>query len=189
MALSFCLYIQAQGSLSSDELRVHLSVPSDNVVINNTNTHTYSSRYQRIHTFPDDRDREGEYQEPSTVLRPREQRDSTGDTHKTHTHTQHSYTSLSKRTGTQVTTENEQHCQKDIRKSTLGQSTSQTQRATVLSDGERREGDFISLTLLLYSNVTVLSAIVAFMTNTLFLNHCVIVFYILININECLRTD
>uniref|UniRef100_A0A669AZ10 receptor protein-tyrosine kinase n=1 Tax=Oreochromis niloticus TaxID=8128 RepID=A0A669AZ10_ORENI len=41
------------GSLSSDELRVHLSVPSDNVVINNT--HSYSSRYQRIHTFPDDR--------------------------------------------------------------------------------------------------------------------------------------
>uniref|UniRef100_A0A672HJ35 receptor protein-tyrosine kinase n=1 Tax=Salarias fasciatus TaxID=181472 RepID=A0A672HJ35_SALFA len=40
-------------SLSSDELRVHLSVPSDNVVINNT--HSYSSRYQRIHTFPDDR--------------------------------------------------------------------------------------------------------------------------------------
>lgn len=72
------LYIQAQGSLSSDELRVHLSVPSDNVVINNTNTHTYSSRYQRIHTFPDDR--EGEYQEPSTVLRPREQCDSTGNT-------------------------------------------------------------------------------------------------------------
>ncbi|KAI7806189.1 epithelial discoidin domain-containing receptor 1 isoform X2 [Triplophysa rosa] len=65
---------KAQGSLSSDELRVHLSVPSDNVVINNTNTHTYSSRYQRIHTFPDDR--EGEYQEPSTVLRPREQCDS-----------------------------------------------------------------------------------------------------------------
>uniref|UniRef100_A0A673LNQ8 receptor protein-tyrosine kinase n=1 Tax=Sinocyclocheilus rhinocerous TaxID=307959 RepID=A0A673LNQ8_9TELE len=64
---------KAQGSLSSDELRVHLSVPSDNVVINNTNTHTYSSRYQRIHTFPDDRDREGEYQEPSTILRPRGQ--------------------------------------------------------------------------------------------------------------------
>uniref|UniRef100_A0A4W4GPZ5 receptor protein-tyrosine kinase n=1 Tax=Electrophorus electricus TaxID=8005 RepID=A0A4W4GPZ5_ELEEL len=56
---------KAQGSLSSDELRVHLSVPSDNVVINNTNTHTYSSRYQRIHTFPDDRDRDAEYQEPS----------------------------------------------------------------------------------------------------------------------------
>ncbi|XP_072536628.1 epithelial discoidin domain-containing receptor 1 isoform X3 [Salminus brasiliensis] len=68
---------KAQGSLSSDELRVHLSVPSDNVVINNTNTHTYSSRYQRIHTFPDDRDRDAEYQEPSTVLRPREQCDST----------------------------------------------------------------------------------------------------------------
>ncbi|XP_062848818.1 epithelial discoidin domain-containing receptor 1 [Trichomycterus rosablanca] len=68
---------KAQNSLSSDELRVHLSVPSDNVVINNTNTHTYSSRYQRIHTFPDDRDREGEYQEPSTVVRPRDQRDST----------------------------------------------------------------------------------------------------------------
>uniref|UniRef100_A0A096LVX6 receptor protein-tyrosine kinase n=1 Tax=Poecilia formosa TaxID=48698 RepID=A0A096LVX6_POEFO len=45
---------KAQGSLSSSELRVHLSVPSDNVVINNT--HSYSSRYQRIHTFPDDRD-------------------------------------------------------------------------------------------------------------------------------------
>ncbi|XP_036450580.1 epithelial discoidin domain-containing receptor 1 isoform X2 [Colossoma macropomum] len=71
------LLSKAQGSLSSDELRVHLSVPSDNVVINNTNTHTYSSRYQRIHTFPDDRDRDAEYQEPSTVLRPREQRDST----------------------------------------------------------------------------------------------------------------
>lgn len=74
---------QAQGSLSSDELRVHLSVPTDNVVINNT--HSYSSRYQRIHTFPDDRDREheregedGEYQEPSALLRPRDQRDSTG---------------------------------------------------------------------------------------------------------------
>nr|XP_046158501.1 epithelial discoidin domain-containing receptor 1-like isoform X5 [Oncorhynchus gorbuscha] len=62
---------KAQGSLSSDELRVHLSVPSDNVVINNT--HSYSSRYQRIHTFPDDRERcdgEGEYQEPSALLRP-----------------------------------------------------------------------------------------------------------------------
>ncbi|XP_024861529.1 epithelial discoidin domain-containing receptor 1 isoform X3 [Kryptolebias marmoratus] len=70
---------KAQGSLSSDELRVHLSVPSDNVVINNT--HSYSSRYQRIHTFPDDReldrDGEGEYQEPSALLRPRDHRDST----------------------------------------------------------------------------------------------------------------
>uniref|UniRef100_A0A1A8L7K5 receptor protein-tyrosine kinase n=1 Tax=Nothobranchius pienaari TaxID=704102 RepID=A0A1A8L7K5_9TELE len=70
---------KAQRSLSSDELRVHLSVPSDNVVINNT--HSYSSRYQRIHTFPDDRepdrDAEGEYQEPSALLRPRDQRDST----------------------------------------------------------------------------------------------------------------
>ncbi|KAL2084022.1 hypothetical protein ACEWY4_019540 [Coilia grayii] len=68
---------KAQGSLSSDELRVHLSVPSDNVVINNT--HSYSSRYQRIHTFPDDREREGEgeYQEPSALLRPREDCDST----------------------------------------------------------------------------------------------------------------
>uniref|UniRef100_A0A3Q3L751 receptor protein-tyrosine kinase n=1 Tax=Mastacembelus armatus TaxID=205130 RepID=A0A3Q3L751_9TELE len=68
---------KAQGSLSSDELRVHLSVPSDNVVINNT--HSYSSRYQRIHTFPDDRDHdregEGEYQEPSALLRPRDHRD------------------------------------------------------------------------------------------------------------------
>lgn len=72
--------VQAQGSLSSDELRVHLSVPSENVVINNTNTHTYSSRYQRIHTFPDGPDRDGEYQEPSAVVRPREQRDSTGET-------------------------------------------------------------------------------------------------------------
>ncbi|KAM9488048.1 epithelial discoidin domain-containing receptor 1 isoform 2-T2 [Clarias gariepinus] len=68
---------KAQGSLSNDELRVHLSVPSENVVINNTNTHTYSSRYQRIHTFPEDPDRDAEYQEPSTVVRPREQRDST----------------------------------------------------------------------------------------------------------------
>ncbi|XP_058256557.1 epithelial discoidin domain-containing receptor 1 isoform X1 [Hemibagrus wyckioides] len=68
---------KAQGSLSSDEMRVHLSVPTENVVINNTNTHTYSSRYQRIHTFPDDPERDGEYQEPSTVVRPREQRDST----------------------------------------------------------------------------------------------------------------
>ncbi|XP_071253236.1 epithelial discoidin domain-containing receptor 1-like isoform X1 [Salvelinus alpinus] len=72
---------KAQGSLSSDELRVHLSVPSDNVVINNT--HSYSSRYQRIHTFPDDRERcdgEGEYQEPSALLRPLDHtgRDSTG---------------------------------------------------------------------------------------------------------------
>ncbi|XP_067093455.1 LOW QUALITY PROTEIN: epithelial discoidin domain-containing receptor 1 [Osmerus mordax] len=70
---------KAQGSLSSDELRVHLSGPSDNVVINNT--HSYSSRYQRIHTFPEERDREregeGEYQEPSALLRPRDQRDST----------------------------------------------------------------------------------------------------------------
>ncbi|XP_075897161.1 epithelial discoidin domain-containing receptor 1 isoform X2 [Nelusetta ayraudi] len=71
---------KAQGSLSSDELRVHLSVPTDNVVINNT--HSYSSRYQRIHTFPDDREHEregeeGEYQEPSALLRPRDQRDST----------------------------------------------------------------------------------------------------------------
>ncbi|KAF7670150.1 hypothetical protein LDENG_00049800 [Lucifuga dentata] len=70
---------KAQGSMSSDELRVHLSVPSDNVVINNT--HSYSSRYQRIHTFPDDRDHdregEGEYQEPSALLRPRDHRDST----------------------------------------------------------------------------------------------------------------
>ncbi|KAM4579715.1 epithelial discoidin domain-containing receptor 1 isoform 2-T2 [Odontesthes bonariensis] len=68
---------KAQGSLSSDELRVHLSVPADNVVINNT--HSYSSRYQRIHTFPDDRDHdgEGEYQEPSALLRPRDHRDST----------------------------------------------------------------------------------------------------------------
>ncbi|KAM8871265.1 epithelial discoidin domain-containing receptor 1 isoform 1-T1 [Spinachia spinachia] len=70
---------KAQGSLSSDELRVHLSVPSDNVVINNT--HSYSSRYQRIHTFPDDRDHdregEGEYQEPSALLRSRDPRDST----------------------------------------------------------------------------------------------------------------
>uniref|UniRef100_A0A674B5B5 receptor protein-tyrosine kinase n=1 Tax=Salmo trutta TaxID=8032 RepID=A0A674B5B5_SALTR len=64
---------KAQGSLSSDELRVHLSVPLDNVVINNT--HSYSSRYQRIHTFPDHRERcdgEGEYQEPSALLRPRD---------------------------------------------------------------------------------------------------------------------
>uniref|UniRef100_A0AAQ5XKU0 receptor protein-tyrosine kinase n=1 Tax=Amphiprion ocellaris TaxID=80972 RepID=A0AAQ5XKU0_AMPOC len=71
---------KAQGSLSSDELRVHLSVPSDNVVINNT--HSYSSRYQRIHTFPDDRDHdregEGEYQEPSALLRTRDHRDTCG---------------------------------------------------------------------------------------------------------------
>ncbi|XP_053736922.1 epithelial discoidin domain-containing receptor 1 isoform X1 [Synchiropus splendidus] len=67
---------KAQGSLSNDELRVHLSVPTDNVVINNT--HSYSSRYQRIHTFPDDHEREGEgeYQEPSALLRPRDYRDS-----------------------------------------------------------------------------------------------------------------
>uniref|UniRef100_A0A674B4K4 receptor protein-tyrosine kinase n=1 Tax=Salmo trutta TaxID=8032 RepID=A0A674B4K4_SALTR len=74
---------KAQGSLSSDELRVHLSVPLDNVVINNT--HSYSSRYQRIHTFPDHRERcdgEGEYQEPSALLRPRDHTgpDSTGKT-------------------------------------------------------------------------------------------------------------
>ncbi|CAL8247419.1 unnamed protein product [Lota lota] len=66
---------KAQGSLSSDDLRVHLSVPSDHVVINNT--HSYSSRYQRIHTFPDEREREveGEYQEPTALLRPRNHRD------------------------------------------------------------------------------------------------------------------
>ncbi|KAI1885764.1 hypothetical protein AGOR_G00207160 [Albula goreensis] len=68
---------KAQGSLSSEELHVHLSIPSDNVVINNT--HSYSSRYQRIHTFPDERERdaEGEYQEPSALLRARDDRDST----------------------------------------------------------------------------------------------------------------
>ncbi|XP_077576748.1 epithelial discoidin domain-containing receptor 1 [Stigmatopora nigra] len=68
---------KAQNGLSGDELRVHLSVPSDNVVINNT--HSYSSRYQRIHTFPDDPEREGEsvYQEPSALLHPRDHRDST----------------------------------------------------------------------------------------------------------------
>ncbi|XP_019751591.1 epithelial discoidin domain-containing receptor 1 isoform X1 [Hippocampus comes] len=68
---------KAQGGLSSEELRVHLSVPSDNVVINNT--HSYSSRYQRIHTFPDDpeREAESEYQEPSALLHPRDRRDST----------------------------------------------------------------------------------------------------------------
>lgn len=75
------LPFQAQGSLPSNELRVHLSVPSDNVVINNT--HSYSSRYQRIHTFPDDHDQdregEGEYQEPSALIRPRDHRDSTGN--------------------------------------------------------------------------------------------------------------
>lgn len=80
MTLTTPLSPQAQGSLSSDELRVHLSVPSDNVVINNT--HSYSSRYQRIHTFPDERENEregeGEYQEPSALLRPRDYRDSTG---------------------------------------------------------------------------------------------------------------
>ncbi|KAM6968318.1 epithelial discoidin domain-containing receptor 1 [Aplochiton taeniatus] len=66
---------KAQDSLTNDELRVHLSVPSDSVVINNT--HSYSSRYQRIHTFPNDREREGEgeYQEPSALLRPRDHRD------------------------------------------------------------------------------------------------------------------
>ncbi|KAG7277917.1 hypothetical protein CRUP_004696 [Coryphaenoides rupestris] len=64
---------KAQGSLSSDDLRVHLSVPSDHVVINNT--HSYSSRYQRIHTFPEEREGEGEYQEPSALLRPRNHRD------------------------------------------------------------------------------------------------------------------
>lgn len=80
---------QAQGSLSSDELRVHLSVPSENVVINNT--HSYSSRYQRIHTFPDERENEregeGEYQEPSALLRPRDHRDSTGGLTRTRTGT------------------------------------------------------------------------------------------------------
>ncbi|XP_037130790.1 epithelial discoidin domain-containing receptor 1 isoform X1 [Syngnathus acus] len=68
---------KAQSGLSGDELRVHLSVPSDNVVINNT--HSYSSRYQRIHTFPDDpeRDAESEYQEPSALLRLRDHCNST----------------------------------------------------------------------------------------------------------------
>lgn len=142
-SLILSLRIQAQGSLSSDELRVHLSVPSDNVVINNTNTHTYSSRYQRIHTFPDDRDREGEYQEPSTVLRPREQRDSTGDTHKTHWSI-HIPLSISAQ---EPGLPRRMNSQNDIRKSTLVQSTTQTQRATVLSDRERRD-------ILFHSNST-----------------------------------
>uniref|UniRef100_A0A3Q3KRY9 receptor protein-tyrosine kinase n=1 Tax=Monopterus albus TaxID=43700 RepID=A0A3Q3KRY9_MONAL len=68
---------KVRQDLSTDELRVHLSVPSDNVVINNT--HSCSSRYQRIHTFPDDldhdREGEGEYQEPSALLRSRDHRD------------------------------------------------------------------------------------------------------------------
>uniref|UniRef100_I3K5L4 receptor protein-tyrosine kinase n=1 Tax=Oreochromis niloticus TaxID=8128 RepID=I3K5L4_ORENI len=38
------------GSLSSDELRVHLSVPSDNVVINNT--HSYSSPQEEPPPYP-----------------------------------------------------------------------------------------------------------------------------------------
>uniref|UniRef100_H3CRF4 receptor protein-tyrosine kinase n=1 Tax=Tetraodon nigroviridis TaxID=99883 RepID=H3CRF4_TETNG len=59
---------KAQGSLSSDELRVHLSVPSDNVVINNT--HSYSSRYQRIHTFPDERENEREGEVCPRLLAP-----------------------------------------------------------------------------------------------------------------------
>lgn len=167
------LCIQAQGSLSSDELRVHLSVPSDNVVINNTNTHTYSSRYQRIHTFPDDRDREGEYQEPSTVLRPREQRDSTGDTHKTHWSI-HIPLSVSAQEPASPRRMNSQNA---IRKSTLGQSTIQTKSHCPI--WQREEGDFISLKL--HSQMFLFffcffSVIVAFMTNTSFFNHCVIVF-------------
>uniref|UniRef100_A0AAY5L024 receptor protein-tyrosine kinase n=1 Tax=Esox lucius TaxID=8010 RepID=A0AAY5L024_ESOLU len=61
---------KAQGSLSSDELRVHLSVPSDSVVINNTHNDRERERC----------DGEGEYQEPSALLRPREhtRQDSTG---------------------------------------------------------------------------------------------------------------
>ncbi|TMS10818.1 Discoidin domain-containing receptor 2 [Larimichthys crocea] len=77
--IAVILWRQPRVVYPADELRVHLSVPSDNVVINNT--HSYSSRYQRIHTFPDDRDHdregEGEYQEPSALLRPRDHRDST----------------------------------------------------------------------------------------------------------------
>ncbi|XP_064168489.1 epithelial discoidin domain-containing receptor 1 [Anguilla rostrata] len=64
---------KAQGSLSSDEMHVHLSVPSDNVVINNT--HTYSSRYQRIHTSPE-AERPGD-QEPCALLRPQARRPQT----------------------------------------------------------------------------------------------------------------
>lgn len=68
--------------------------------------------------------------------------------HTQNTHTQHCSTclSFSKCTETQVTTENEQHCQNNMSKSTLGQSTVQTQRATVLSDRERREILFHLLT-------------------------------------------
>ncbi|XP_069055176.1 epithelial discoidin domain-containing receptor 1 isoform X3 [Lepisosteus oculatus] len=70
---------KAQGQ-SHEELRVHLSVPGDTVVINNTHnplgSARYSSRYQRIQSCAGEPDREehspGEYQEPSVLLRQRE---------------------------------------------------------------------------------------------------------------------
>uniref|UniRef100_A0A3Q2DJ77 receptor protein-tyrosine kinase n=1 Tax=Cyprinodon variegatus TaxID=28743 RepID=A0A3Q2DJ77_CYPVA len=43
---------KAQGSLSSSELRVHLSVPSDNVVINNTHTHEEPPPYPGSPPYP-----------------------------------------------------------------------------------------------------------------------------------------
>ncbi|XP_066543282.1 epithelial discoidin domain-containing receptor 1 isoform X2 [Amia ocellicauda] len=75
---------KAQGRISDDDLRVHLSVPSDTVVINNTHnpltSSRYASRYQRIQSCSGgegDRDGhcQGEYQEPSALLRPRDDAD------------------------------------------------------------------------------------------------------------------
>ncbi|KAH0630425.1 hypothetical protein JD844_013438 [Phrynosoma platyrhinos] len=50
----------AQRRISDDDLTVHLSAPSDTIVINNTmGSHRHSNRYERIHSG------ETEYQEPN----------------------------------------------------------------------------------------------------------------------------
>ncbi|XP_053153586.1 epithelial discoidin domain-containing receptor 1 isoform X1 [Hemicordylus capensis] len=51
---------KAQRRISDDDLTVHLSAPSDTIVINNTmGSHRHSNRYERIHSG------ETEYQEPN----------------------------------------------------------------------------------------------------------------------------
>ncbi|XP_041081721.1 epithelial discoidin domain-containing receptor 1-like isoform X2 [Polyodon spathula] len=66
---------KAQRRISDDDLRVHLSVPNDTVVINNTqnplSAARYASRYERIQSCEGEQGPSfgGEYQEPSTLLR------------------------------------------------------------------------------------------------------------------------
>ncbi|XP_071062071.1 epithelial discoidin domain-containing receptor 1 [Pseudochaenichthys georgianus] len=68
---------KAQGSLAGDELRVHLSVPSDNVGINkHTATPAATSAYTPSPTTETTRRRENT-RKPSALLRPRDYREST----------------------------------------------------------------------------------------------------------------